>query len=244
MAASLGAETVLLTSLPAGYPAGALAGIEVLALPADDAPRYVNTYDSSGNRTQLLLSEGAPIGASSFAAIPAPGILLLAPAYHEFEGMPPSAARVCAVSLQGVLRSRDGDTVSPRTGAWHACAPFVAPGTLCFFSDEDTSQPRQLGLEIANAGGVALLTRGHSGASLFDGHGETVGAAFPAKPVEPTGAGDAFAVAFTVRFAETGDGPTALTFALMAGALAVEGAGLSGLPSRAQIEERLARVAA
>ncbi|MCK9521175.1 MAG: PfkB family carbohydrate kinase, partial [Dehalococcoidia bacterium] len=68
--------------------------------------------------------------------------------------------------------------------------------------------------------------------------------AFAAEPVEPTGAGDCFATAFTVRFAETGDIDEASRFALAAGALAVEAHGLAAIPSRAAIEARLRKVAA
>jgi sugar/nucleoside kinase (ribokinase family) len=62
--------------------------------------------------------------------------------------------------------------------------------------------------------------------------------------VDPTGAGDCFATAFAVRYAETESFAEAGWFAAAAGALAVEGYGLAGVPTRAAIEQRMKQVAA
>jgi hypothetical protein len=221
-----------------------LAGLDVHALPANDVPRYVNTYDGAGNRTQRLLTTGEPI---RLEVAPGPGpidVLVLAPAFDELDGMPAWGARVRAVSLQGVLRAREGDRVVPRADAWRACEPFVTPGGFYFLSDEDTPAAATLAGRIAAAGATCFVTHAREGATRYAGSLVTHRPAFPAAAVEPTGAGDVFATSFAVRLAECGDADDAWTFALMAGALAVEGAGLDGIPQRAAIEARLARVAA
>jgi hypothetical protein len=244
MALALGAETELLTRLPPDYPAGPLAGLGLRPLPAQDVARYVNSYDGAGNRQQLLLHEGEPIPREAFAGVARPDILFLAPAFHELDGWPDVEAGVRAISLQGVLRARDGDTVVPAANAFEVCAPFAATGVLAFYSDEDTASPASLAEELAAMGVTVLLTHGQAGASLYRDERVFREDAFTAIAVDPTGAGDAFAMACTVRFAETGDMAAALSFGLMAGALAVEGAGLDAVPARAAIEARLAQVAA
>ena len=242
IALALGPETELLTRLPAGYPGDLLDGLRLHALAATGVPRYVNTYDGDGNRQQLLIHEGEPIPGEAFAAVAAADVLFLAPAFHEFEAMPALAAKVRAVSLQGILRSRDGDRVVPRTDAFEACGPFASEGVLCFFSDEDTAEPRELARHLAAMGATVAVTHGREGATLSLGAEEHSASAFEATSIDPTGAGDAFAMAFTVCFAESGDAQAALRFGLMAGALAVEGVGFEGVPSRAAIERRLSVV--
>ena len=89
------------------------------------------------------------------------------------------------------------------------------------------------------------MTHGHGGATLYrDGSSETFAAIPAAREVDPTGAGDCFATAFAVRYAETASLAAAMDFGLAAGSLSVEGAGIAGIPTRERIEERLERRAA
>ncbi len=69
--------------------------------------------------------------------------------------------------------------------------------------------------------------------------------AFPATPVDTTGAGDAFCAAFAVALAEGAADAEAVRWGCAAGAHMVEHEGvIPGLPTRAQLEERLAVAAA
>ena len=79
---------------------------------------------------------------------------------------------------------------------------------------------------------------------MFAGSEERTFAAAPARAVDPTGAGDCFAMAFVVRMVETNDLVNSCRFALAAGALATEGVGIAGIPSRKAVEDRLQGVAA
>jgi ribokinase len=68
--------------------------------------------------------------------------------------------------------------------------------------------------------------------------------AFPATVVDTTGAGDAFTAAFAVALAEGRDELEAVRRGCAAGAHMVEHAGVvPGLPSRDELEERLASLA-
>lgn len=243
-ALALGASVLLVTNLSPDYPAGALAGVDLVPSTCGDVPRYVNTYDPEGNRQQRLLATGAPLA-------PAPSLFegadaaLLAPAFHELDNAPAPGPTLLGVSLQGVLRDLDGDRIIPRADPLTACLPMVLPGACCFFSEEDTADPLALAAAIARRGATAILTRGYRGAIRFEPDGTiTRRDAYPADVVDPTGAGDAFATAYVIRLAETADPDAAFTFALVAGALAVEKTGLDGIPTRHDIEARLRKVAA
>jgi sugar/nucleoside kinase (ribokinase family) len=243
MALALGARVDLITRLADDYDQSVFDGLNVVAEPGACA-RYANTYDAHGDRTQLLLAEGDPLDPS---AIPAAGIdaCMLAPAYHEITRVPKLKTGKLAVSLQGALRSKTGDgRVVHHPEPLTQAKPFISPGTILFLSEEDTADAPTLARYAASKGAIALLTRGYRGAVMFDGSRATTFGAIPASPVDPTGAGDCFAMAFLVRLVETKDLRESCHFALAAGSLAVEGAGIESIPSRAAVEARMERVVA
>lgn len=244
MALALGARVTLISRIPPIFDAASLAGIDVHALPANDVCRYDTRYDDDGNRTLLLLSEGESISHSDITLRSGVDALIVAPAYHEIAGLPPSDAQVQAVALQGPLRTSDQQgVVTSHAGAAGQAKPFLRQGVLAFFSEEDTADPGALARFVARKGGIALLTRGWRGATLVTADRERVLPSLPANPIDPTGAGDCFATAFVVRYAETHDLDEAARFALAAGALAVEAPGLAGVATRRQVEERLREAA-
>jgi len=68
--------------------------------------------------------------------------------------------------------------------------------------------------------------------------------AHPAREVDPTGAGDAFAAAFLLALARGADPADAARLGAAAGSIAVEGEGADALPRlREEAEARAARVA-
>jgi hypothetical protein len=245
--ATLGAEVTLVTTLEAGFEPPALGGIEVRSAPGE-LPRYANTYDAEGNRSQLLLARGSPLKLShAVRRGEVFDLVFFTPAYHEFQRLPRTPQDVlCGVSLQGALRTADtSGRVRPHREPFNVSLRFVRPGVLAFFSEEDAPEPERLARHIAKLGAVAILTRGYNGATMFASDGsQHHWDAVPAQPVDPTGAGDCFASAFLFRYAETNDLASAMRFALAAGALAVEGKGLAGIATREAIESRMTREAA
>ncbi len=256
-AQALGAAVTLVTCElvsvgPAPFDRSVLAGIEVIELPrfrGKPMPRYANTYDERGNRTQLLVEQGDVLPAGFVQTGDRPrfrepvDLLIYAPAFHELTQPPAAAvpAALTAISLQGLLRDVTARLeVFQHRAPWPQVADWVGVAGFAFFSDEDTGQPDVLARHLANQGMHVFLTRGDRGAALFTPDGEREYPPLPAEPNDPTGAGDCFSTAFLVRFAEAGDVEVATQFALAAGALAVERAGLESIPSRAEIEHRLA----
>ncbi len=234
----------LFTRLAESYDRTALAGLDVRSTPAATVPRYANSYDAGGERTQFLLAPGEPLDLPMLLESPADA-LIVAPAYHEFSALPSLPRLLLAVSLQGLLRTADAEgRIRPATDPTAAALPFSPPGSFAFFSEEDTEDPASLAQSLAARDVTVLLTRGYRGATVYASGRIAHFAALSARPVDPTGAGDCFATAFVVRYLETQNLADPLPFALAAGALAVEGLGLAGVPTRAAIESRLARVAA
>jgi ribokinase len=87
--------------------------------------------------------------------------------------------------------------------------------------------------------GTLVVTLGEQGARIRD----NLVSAFPARAADTTGAGDAFCAAFAVALAEQGSDLGAVRWGCAAGAHMVEHPGvIPGLPTRAELEERLAVV--
>lgn len=105
---------------------------------------------------------------------------------------------------------------------------------------ENLSDAEKAALAIAAMGPrTVIITLGSRGLLLFDRGGFTHVPAFPARPVDTTGAGDAFNGAFAAALAEGQNLLQACEYAAAFASLAVERAGASNLPNR---EEALVRL--
>ena len=244
MAHALGARVTLLTTLSPSFDRSCLEGIEVTSFPAEVLPRFANAYDPAGNRTQLLLNTGSRLDLDDIQFAVMPDVVIIAPAYHEFVTPPSIPARFTAVDLQGPLRSVEGELVRFHPEPRKVADQFVREGEYVFLSEEDTPDAEGLARHAANSGATVVVTRGYRGATVLSGGEERHLEALLANSVDPTGAGDCFAAAFMMRLAETGSLDEACAFGLAAGALAVGAVGLAGVPTREQLEQRLAREAA
>jgi ribokinase len=92
---------------------------------------------------------------------------------------------------------------------------------------------------VEGAEGTLVVTLGEQGARIRD----NLVSAFPARAADTTGAGDAFCAAFAVALAEQRSDLDAVRWGCAAGAHMVEHPGvIPGLPTRAELEERLAVV--
>ncbi len=246
LALNLGAAVTLVTALSAGYDRKALAGLDVRSVAVATVTRYANSYDAEGARTQRLAWAGEALPASLLTGVPEADVIIAAPAFHELEAFPAAAARVRGLALQGLLReTRPDGLVRPRPEPWREVERFVERGMFVFFSIEDTAEPAALAKSVAARGATCFVTAGSAGASRFEDGAVWPIAAFPAHQADPTGAGDCFATAFLIRYAESGSMEGACAFATATGALAVETeGGPLAVPARAAIEARLGMVVA
>lgn len=158
----------------------------------------------------------------------------------------PAGARRAMVAAReaGVPTVLDGDT-----GEREVLRMLVAHADYAVFSEPGfagfTDAPTREGLREALTLGarVAVVTRGERGCEWIDQTDpETLchQPAFAAQAVDTTGAGDAFHGAFALRIAEGAALAESIRFAAAAGALKVARAGARSMPSRQEVEARLA----
>lgn len=89
--------------------------------------------------------------------------------------------------------------------------------------------------------GIIAITKGRKGAEIIADKTYEI-PAFPAKVIDPTGAGDVFCGAFLVRYHETKDVYRSGLFASAAASMVCEGKGTLGIPTRKEIEERIKKI--
>jgi len=138
------------------------------------------------------------------------------------------------IPVESALHALD---VGRAAGVRTVLNPAPAPSTPIrphadYLTPNETEAPA-----VEGADGTLVLTLGARGASL----GDELVPAYPAHPVDTTGAGDAFCAAFAVALAEGAADLDAVRWGCAAGAHMVEHAGvIPGLPTRAELEVRLA----
>jgi len=242
-----GLRTAILTRAAADLDLSSLPpDIEVHRLPSPETTVFENIY-SGGHRTQYVWARAEAIAAADVPPeLGEARIVLLGPVVAEVED---EVARcfpqsLVAVSAQGWLRTfaADGRVGQLSPHQWQPRL-LLRHSQALFVSEEDLP-PAETGETLARwTAQVPLLffTLGYRGSRLWsDGRWQNV-PAFPAREVDPTGAGDVFAAAFLARYLETDDVAQASLFAAAAAAVSVEAVGTAGVPTRAEVEERLRR---
>ena len=213
-------------------------GVDAHVVPSSATTTFRNTY-RAGRRVQTIEAVAGPIAPGDVpAAWRAAPHVLIGPLAGEID---PAVARlfpgsVVVASIQGWLRRWDSDrVVMPRSWSGGDVLPHVDAAVV---SSEDTGDPGAIERWAALAP-VLIVTLGDRGARLH-----TRGAwhdipPFPAREVDPTGAGDVFAAAYAVSFRETRDPLDAARFASAAASLSVRGPSTSTIPTRPQIARLL-----
>ena len=216
-----------------------LPGVTVAGRPSKATTSFENVYEQD-HRRQHVPSQAEPLNADDLpeAWLGAP-IVLLAPVCGELPpglGQPFSGSLV-AVAAQGWLRRIDRRRRVYRR-AWSG-QPFWSGCRALFVSQDDLGRRRdQLSRWTAEVPIVAM-TRDRRGATLhFEERWRQIDA-FPARELDPTGAGDILATAFLVRYHETGDAAEAARFGAAAASCSVEALGLDGIAGREEIEARM-----
>lgn len=213
--------------------------VAVAGRPSQSSTSFQNVYDAV-RRQQRVPSQADAIGPDD---IPndwrrAP-ITLIGPVCGEA----PADLDAClsspliGVSAQGWLRTIDRER-RVRRRAWNG-APFWSRAHVLFVSREDLGQRGDQIDRWINDVPIVVVTRDRGGARVHErGAWRTIDA-FPAREIDPTGAGDVFATAFLVQYSATHDTRHATRFAAAAASCAVEGKGVARVATRAQIESRM-----
>ncbi|MBI3536600.1 MAG: ribokinase [Chloroflexi bacterium] len=208
--------------------------------PSAQTTTFHNIY-RDGQRQQFLLSVAEPIQPDDLPpAWRAAPIVHLGPLAREldarFARLFPRA--LVGVTPQGWLRQWDtSGKVTVRV--WEEARDILPHVAALIVSEEDLGGDTARMNEYAQLTRVAVMTRGAQGCTVFTAGEKTEVAGFPANEVDPTGAGDVFAAAFLIRLHETHDPIQAARFANATASFCVQAPGVTGIPTRAQVEERM-----
>ncbi len=228
------------------------AQVDFLTAIGDDAFGHdaVALWREEGVRAQPVVVDAAtmcapilvePSGQNRIVVVPG-ALAWLGPEHVDAFAGRIAAADVCVVQLEipvgtALYALETARAAGVRTILNPAPAPPepIAP-EVDYLTPNETEAPA-----VAGARGTLVLTLGEQGARL----GDELVPAFPARAVDTTGAGDAFTAAFAVALAEGLPDREAVRWGCAAGAHMVEHEGVvPGLPTRAELEARLAGVAA
>lgn len=241
---SLGLSVAVLTSAPSDLDIrGLLPDVRLHIVPSPVATTFANLYDGE-RRHQFLHSTATVLKARHLPeSWRATGVVLLSPVAGELGadwlGLFPSA--LVGVAPQGWMREVDS-AGRVKAKPWLIADQILSQVDVLVFSEEDVGGSESEVQRYASRARITAVTRGAQGATVFWRGVSREFPAFPARALDPTGAGDVFAAAFLVRLSETGDPYVAAAFANCAAALSVEGHGIDAIPTRTRVEGRLRAV--
>ena len=215
-------------------------GIQVCNKKAETTTVFENIY-RDGIRTQFLHARAETLYADDVpAAWKTTPVVLCCPIANEvdFSVLEAFPQALVGATIQGWLRQWDTQgRVSPRAMDWSA----LAAADVVIMSDADIRGFEAAIPEIAAAVEVLVMTQGANGAQVFHQNRRYHFPAFPVTEVDATGAGDVFATAFLLQYAETRDIAVATGFAHAAASFVVEGVGIANLARPEEIQARFLR---
>lgn len=241
LASRLGLRVGLLTSVGPTFPLDTLPSeIQVVNVPATETTTFEHHGRTTSRRLRLVHRARALVEAElpdEWRSVPLVHLCPVAgevdPAFaHAFD------ESVLGVGPQGWLRAWRQDGIVTRR-SWDAASVVLRRAQALFLSQDDVADEREVRgwFDLVPVG---CVTRGAAGATLFVNGEPYVVSGYPARVVDPTGAGDVFAAAFLIHYQRTQDAWEAAGFASAAGSLAVEGAGIAGVPDLAALDARWA----
>ena len=202
---------------------------------------FDNQYDQYGKRRQMILGIGDKLQPSHIPIeLQDTGIVYLCPIADEVD---PELVRcfkhsLIGVTPQGWMRQwGSGRQVRPKR--WDTAEKILSHTDILVLSDEDIlANPKDLDKYIQWTK-IVVLTRGKNGAVLYENGQVIESSSYSVKEVDPTGAGDVFAAAFLINYYDTGSSVSALNFAHCVASFAVEGRGLTAIPTLEQVRNRI-----
>lgn len=202
----LGHRTAVLTSWGPDFQfSSQFEGIDLHAVPSPQTTVFENIYQPDGQRVQYLHSQAALLKPSDFPAHwQVPKAVMLGPicdeVSFEFLDFFSDKNTITCACPQGWMRQWDAQgLVSPKSNidwSWLSKADIVS------MSIADVGGDWQLVDEIAAHSPLLLVTQGADGVSVFEKQKKSHYPATKVAEKNPTGAGDVFAAAFTLSFAE------------------------------------------
>ena len=219
-----------------------LDGIKTFYSESSETTIFDNQYDEQGHRQQFILGAAKELkGADVPVEWRTSNIVYLCPIANEVSAELVhcfSKDTLIGATPQGWLRQWDasGRVAAKRWATAEEILPYI---DVLILSDEDIrAYPDELETYIRLAP-VVVLTRGASGATLFQNGTQLDSVAYSVTEIDPTGAGDVFATSFLIDYYQNRTVEQALNFAHCVASFAVEGIGTSCIPKLAQVLLRL-----
>lgn len=239
LARNLGYQTAILTSHGPDFKTTTyLPGIDCKVLPSTITTVFENKY-KGGKRTQYLRQKAKNLTTGLLPETwKQADIALLGPVANEVSTGFLSAFKdsLICVCPQGWMRSWDsrGLVTQKQIDDWDK----LTGAGIISISENDVGSDWGLINHIAAAVEILIVTLGAEGADVFHRGSKAHFPAFPTLEKDPTGAGDVFAAAFSIKFAECADIAHASAYASAAASLCVEKTGLAGVPNSDELESR------
>jgi sugar/nucleoside kinase (ribokinase family) len=220
------------------------AGVWVHALHSHVTTTFSNTYGATGRRVQVIGGQARGLDLDDVPrAWQAAAIAHLGPIAQELPlqlAGQLSPGRLLGVTPQGWLRSWDKQgRVAQSAVPLPPALVHLPESAALVLSIEDLGYSFELLSSYVKLTELTVVTRGAEAAQVYRRGTFTEAPALPARVVDLTGAGDVFAAAFFVSYAETHRPAQAARFAHAAAACAIEGHGTSAIADRGTIERRL-----
>ncbi len=218
-------------------------GIEVLSLPSPVTTTFQNLYSADGTRTQFIRAVAGQINAEDIPpAWREAKVVLLGPLADELEegiaGIFPHS--LIGVTPQGWMRRWDEEgRVFPKP--WEGAAEVLTHAQVVVCSEKDVDRDENVIQSYARMAEILVVTHGPTGATVYHRGEARRLPAFETVEVDPTGAGDVFAVAYLIELERSGDPYAAAHFANCVASFTVEKPGIEGIPTLEQVERRLAQ---
>jgi len=218
-------------------------GIEVLSLPSPVTTTFQNLYSADGTRTQFIRAVAGQINAEDIPpAWREAKVVLLGPLADELEegiaGIFPHS--LIGVTPQGWMRRWDEEgRVFPKP--WEGAAEVLTHAQVVVCSEKDVDRDENVIQSYARMAEILVVTHGPTGATVTHRGEARRLPAFETVEVDPTGAGDVFAVAYLIELERSGDPYAAAHFANCVASFTVEKPGIEGIPTLEQVERRLAQ---
>lgn len=242
-ARAMGLRVGIVTVRADEIPLDKLAGIPIIAGPAEYSSTFENVY-TSGGRVQYIRHVAPKI---DFALVPEvwrrAKIIHLAPVAQEIDALLPAnfSPALLGLTPQGWMRTWD------ETGRVHPCAwsnsdEALTQAGAVVFSLEDVARDENVIEPMAHLARILAITEAADGVRLF-WNGDSRRFRPPlTDEVDPTGAGDVFSAAFFARLLNTRDPWEAARFANRMAAISVTRPGMAGVPTSDEVRSCLAEV--
>lgn len=239
-AQALGLNVAAITSAGPEISLAPLASLRIHNLPAPHSTTFENVYTPSG-RVQRIHHIARTLGVEGLReAWTRARLVHLAPIAREVDAdiIGAISSDFIGVTPQGWMRSWN-DAGEVRPAVWQAPEGLLERTAAMVISVEDVGGQESRIQALARGTQLLAVTEGPRGATVFWGS-EARDFVAPKMPtLDPTGAGDIFAACFFVRLYHTRDPWEAGRFATLLSANSVKRRGISGVPTREEIEAAL-----